>query len=356
MQQRALDPTESTMSSTSAKKDFFAHRKTQWDGAKGAPITRSAKDDRPSQRLQEFSRLWSLGGFNFWTSNYQDVLFDSESNTLAYNFWRDQVRSRIKNPILHPILAPETPPYAFGTKRVPLEQTYYESFNLPHVNLIDISSDPISQVQPTGLTTKSGQTHTFDILILATGFDVSAGASLTQLNISNPSATNNHRPESRSLTLTSKWNQQTSTHLGISTSSFPNLFFPYGPQSPSNTCNGPLCAEIQGTFIIDLLLHMRENGKSRVEATELAEEEWSAHVRGLLEGSLFESTRSYYWGDNVERMDLSLKSVDGEGEGEGEAEGRKRERELVFYFGGVPGYIERLGKVAKEGYTGFVID
>ncbi|KAL9113244.1 MAG: hypothetical protein Q9227_002579 [Pyrenula ochraceoflavens] len=338
MVQRSLSPTSQTKP-LSEWHAFYSNRHKLFDGASSPMIPRSAKSDDPSTRESEFSRLWSFGGFSFWASNYMDTFSDATSNTLVYAYWRDRVRSRILDPETAKLLAPDDPPYAFGTKRVPLEQTYYESFNLPHVHLLSTTQDPITHIDATtgpvlasGRTTTASPSSQLDILILATGFDVSTG-SLTQLRMHNPSSSSSSTSSpSHPQTLSEKWStaHKTLTYLGLCSHNFPNTFFPYGPQSPSFTCNGPLCAEIQGSFITSLLLFMRENGHKRVEAEAQAEEEWSEKVRGMVKGTLFEGTRSYYFGDNVVG----------------------KRRELVAWFGGVEGYEGELEGVRGQGWKG----
>ncbi|KAI9714808.1 MAG: hypothetical protein M1820_000097 [Bogoriella megaspora] len=319
MRQKPFD-TSFQKKSPEERNTFFNDRLSRWDGASGTLIMRTAKSDTPEQREAEFSRLWEQGGFSFWTSNYMDAWGDVESNDLIYGYWARQIRKRINDPEKRDLLAPLKAPYAFGTKRVPLEQTYYESYNLPHVDLVNLREDPIAEVIPEGLKLKSGATYDLDVLILATGFDFSVG-SMTQLDIRGTNG----------LPLSEKWSNGTKTQIGMAVEGFPNMLFPYGPQSPSNTCCGPVCAEVQGEWIVKLLESVREKGQKRVEAEKAAEEEWSAHATRLLKGTLFEGTKSYYFADNVP--------------------GRKREP--LFYFGGLPGYKGKLEEVQGSGYGGF---
>ncbi|KKY27620.1 putative cyclopentanonemonooxygenase [Phaeomoniella chlamydospora] len=370
MQQRPLRPEESTRSSLSEKSKFFTHRKSQWDGAKGCPVPRSAKGDSPSQRQTEWSRLWNEGGFAFWTSNYMDTFSDQESNDLIYEEWKQRVRERIHDPQNQELLAPSQQPYAFGTKRIPLEEKFYESFNLPHVDLINLHSTPILKATTSGLLlllqnpTPSTITIPLDILILATGFDISLGP-LLQMSIRGTS----------SLSLSQKWapTSPLRTYLGLSLSSFPNLLFPYGPQSPSNTCNGPVCAEIQGSFILDLLVFMRDTGKTRFEPEQDAETMYSDLVRSFLKESLFEGTQSYYWGDNLlgdssddddDEEEAQLHHLHEENNNKHDKKSEstisphkptrtKRIREPLFWFAGLPAYIEKLEEVKRDGWKGF---
>ena len=323
MRQKAFDP-EFQKKTLEEKRAFFANRKRVWDGSNGSMIMRQAKLDTSEQREQELDRIWHEGGFAYWSSNYMDMYTDKESNDLVYAYWRDRVHQRVRDPDKAAILAPDTAPHAFGTKRVPIEQSYYDAFNLPHVSLANIRSDPITTITPEGIRLESGAFHPLDVLIFATGFDVARG-SFTQISVRGRSGRS----------LTEAWSQGMRTQLGMSVAHFPNMLFSYGPQSPSGTCNGPLCAEIQGEWIIGLIEHARQLGKkTRVEAREEAQEAWTAHALGLLQGTLFEDTKSYFWGENVP--------------------GKKRE--LVYYFGGVPAYVERLTEEVEGGYKGFSIE
>lgn len=325
MRQREMTKDETTKMTTEDKKLFLNQRASFWDGSPASMIGKSAQDDTPEQRDIKFNRLWNRGGFSFWTSNYSDLFSNQTSNGIIYAWWRQQIHKRLKNPRVRDILAPEAPPYAFGTKRVPLEQNYYEAFNMEHVHLVDLREDSIMKMLPEGLLLHSGQKHHFDVLILATGFDIGTGG-LTQIDIRGRDG----------MKLADEWSERTRTYLGMAVHGFPNMIFGYGPQSPANVCNGPVCAEIQGKWIASALENLRATRRTVIEAMPGAEEEYVNLVTSFTKRSLFEETKSYYHADN-----LPLK------------EGRKREP--VFWMGGVPGYVEKIEQVAKDGFRGFAI-
>lgn len=321
MQQRQLGKDELTRTSPADRQAFFEDRKSRWDGSPSSIIMRSAKEDSPTQREAEFERLWHEGGFAFWTSNYMDLFVDQESNAIVYDYWKRVVRSRIRYEEMHEILAPNSQPYAFGTKRVPLEQSYYESFNSPNVDLISLGAESIQEINSNGIMLSSGRLIDLDVIILATGFDISVG-SFTQIDIQG-----RHGQK-----LADKWGVRPRSFLGLSVAGFPNMLFSYGPQSPSNTCNGPVCAEVQGDWISGLLNYSRETGRQRVEATTASEEEYTNYVTGLLKGTLFDGTKAYYHRDNVEHPG---------------------KREPIFWMGGLPAYIQKLKDCAQADYEGF---
>ena len=65
--------------------------------------------------------------------------------------------------------------HGFGTRRVPLETSYYEVYNQPNVELVDIKETPIERITPTGIKTSDAE-YEFDIIIYATGFDAITGS------------------------------------------------------------------------------------------------------------------------------------------------------------------------------------
>ena len=86
---------------------------------------------------------------------------------------RDKIRSIVEDPETAELLCPKDHP--FGTKRPCLDTNYYQTFNLPHVRLVDLRSTPIETVTATGLRT-TAEEFEFDAIVYATGFDAMTGA------------------------------------------------------------------------------------------------------------------------------------------------------------------------------------
>jgi len=282
-------------------------------------IPKNATDVSPEERNETYEELWEAGGFRFWLAVFQDTLFVEESNKYAYNFWRDKVRARIKDPNIAEKLAPMEPPHPFGVKRPSLEQWYYDMFNQANVNLVDLNETPIQNFNHKGIITTDKE-YEFDIIILATGFDAVTGG-LTNIDIRNTNGKN----------FKQVWTEGVRTYLGVATSGFPNLFFGYGPQSPCAFCNGPSSAEYQGELIVNLLKHMRDKGFNRIEATPDAQEDWHKLICDFWESTLFPQAKSWYQGSNIP--------------------GKKVEP-LNFPMG-LPTYLEKFNNSVNNDYEGF---
>lgn len=302
--------------------DRFDSRGNHFAGFDYDFIPQNAVDLSEEERNAGYEELWRKGGFRFWLAIYQDTLFVQESNDYAYAFWLNKVRARINDPELAEKLAPTRQLHPFGVKRPSLEQNYYEVYNQDNVHLVDISANPIDTITEKGITTRDGVEHEFDVIVLATGFDSVSGG-LTQLDL---------RGTDGSL-LRDQWSNGVDAHLGIATANFPNLLFIYGPQSPSGFCNGPTCAEIQGEMIVETLDHLLSGGGKRIESTPEADKQWSEHVAGLVEPTLFPKAKSWYMGANIPGKPL----------------------QSLNYPGGLPQYRQKFAESKENDFAGFTI-
>ena len=113
---------------------------------------------------------------------------------------------------------------------------------------------------------------------------------------------------------------------------FPNLFFVYGPQGPTAFCNGPTCVELQGSWIIQTIEYLRQNGISKFTPTSRAALTYKKHIDALSDATLFPLAKSWYNGANIP--------------------GKKRE--AYNYVGGVPAYKQEIMDEIKRGYPGFL--
>ncbi|KAJ6647438.1 Baeyer-Villiger monooxygenase [Pseudolycoriella hygida] len=272
------------------------------------------------QREAYFEECFRRGGFYFWIGNYQDIFTNAEVNDAAYQFWCKKTRSRINDPVKKEILAPTIAPHPFGTKRPSLEQRYYEVYNQSNVDIINVRKSPIIEVTEKGIKTEVEGEIEFDVIIFATGYDAQTGAIL---NVEIKNEFNE--------SIEDKWRNGVLTNFGLSIASFPNIFFTYGPQAPTALSNGPACIEIQADWIIELLVKMRQDHKTKIVATEEAEAKWKEIVNGIWEKTLFPLADSWYQGANIPG----------------------KRRETLNFAGGIPMYISFLKDCSSDNYKGF---
>jgi cation diffusion facilitator CzcD-associated flavoprotein CzcO len=281
-------------------------------------IEKSALAASPEEREREFEARWDTGGFGFWLGNYQDMLFNKEANDLCADYLKRKIRATVKDPAVAEKLIPK---YAYGTKRQPLDTNYYETFNKANVLLVDASDAPIEEITPKGIRA-GGKEYEFDIIVLATGFDAMTGP-LTRIKIQGRGGK----------LLSQKWEAGPYTYLGVAVAGFPNLFTITGPGSPSVLCNMPVAIQQHVEWISDCLQYLRKNNLTTIEATDEAEDQWTAHVAEVANATLMPGTNSWYMGANIP----------------GKA------RLFMPYIGGFGPYRQRCNEIAEQGYQGFTL-
>jgi cyclohexanone monooxygenase len=204
----------------------------------------SIHDATPEEREQQYEESWVRGGLPFLGA-YGDLLFEKEANDTIAEFARRKIRKTVKDPATATLLSPDN---VFGCKRLCVDTGYYETYNQPHVRLVDVSKAPIEQIIRTGLVV-NGEEHEVDVIICATGFAAMTG-SFEKIKITGLDG----------LTLTKKWEAGPRTYLGLSTNGFPNFFMITGPGSPSVLASMIQSIEQHADWMVDCFAHMRDIG------------------------------------------------------------------------------------------------
>jgi cation diffusion facilitator CzcD-associated flavoprotein CzcO len=243
---------------------------------------RAAFEDDPAARRAFFEQMWASPGFTKFTSNYVDILTNPEANAEWCAFLADQIRSLVDDPAVAERLIPTD--HRYGEKRPPYVTGYFEAFNRPHVELVDLREAPMARVTSDGIEC-SDRARLHDVIVWATGFDFGTGAMLRMGIVGRGG-----------LALADHWKDGPTTFLGLQTHGFPNLFFPGGPHAAAG--NNPRYNGDQVDAVTDILCHAREVGASTIEPTEEAEERWTAMVDRAAQETPF-GTIGQYVGGNI---------------------------------------------------------
>jgi cyclohexanone monooxygenase len=294
-------------------------RRTKWT-AGGIPIPspiRSAGELPAVERTALCEEAWRRGGIWFLDGTFSDAVISLEANVVVADFVRAKIGEIVTDPDTAEKLKPWT--HAWGTKRVPVGSDYYETHNRPNVSLVDLRQDPIEEITPRGIRTRSGE-HPLDVIVYATGFDALTG-SIERLNVEG-------RGGER---LEDAWAGGPRTYLGLMVPGFPNLFTITGPGSPGVVTNVPVAIEQHVEWIAGLLGYAREHGHETAEAESGAADEWTAHVQDVASTTLYPTADSWYMGANIPG----------------------KPRAFLPYIGGLDVYRRRCDEIAAAGYPGF---
>ncbi|PIG86246.1 steroid monooxygenase [Aspergillus arachidicola] len=268
--------------------ELFRYREKCFAGFLYTWCERGLFEDSEEEREQFLEKLWSDGGFRYWVANYKDYLYDAKANRVVYDFWRKKVRERINDPKDQELLAPSEPPHPWGVKRPCLEYDYFEQFNRPNVDLVNIKDNNIADFTEKGIKLQDGTEYEFDVVCIATGFDITTGG-MTSMGL--------HSIHGKSLQ--EEWKSGAFTYLGMTVSGYPNMFHLYGPHGPTLLSNGPTTVEIQGRWIADAIKQMERQGIKYINPTAKAAKEWKAKINELSDKTLFPTTKSTYMGGSM---------------------------------------------------------
>jgi cyclohexanone monooxygenase len=277
-----------------------------------------AMEASAEERERAYQESWERGGLPFMFT-FPDLQIDPAANETAAEFLRGKIRSIVRDPKVAETLMPRD--YPAFTKRLCVDTRYFETFNQPHVALVDLRRTPIEEATASGLRTSDAEFE-FDSLVFATGFDAMTGA----LNAIDIVGRNGVR-------LKDNWNDGPRAYLGLMSAGFPNLFLVTGPGSPSVLSNMVVSIEQHVDWIADCLDWLDRHGRPTIEADPEAEAQWAAHVVELGDATLFPRAASWYMGANVPG----------------------KPRTFMPYVGGVAPYRQKCNEVAAAGYAGFRI-
>src|SRR5207245_6869493 len=128
----------------------------------------------PEERERVYEERWEEGGLPFLGA-FIDLLFDRNANETAAEFVRGKIREFVKDPAVADRLSPKT---VVGCKRLCVDTGYFETFNRPNVELVDVSESSIEEITPHGLRVGDREFE-LDTIVYATGFDAMTGALLS---------------------------------------------------------------------------------------------------------------------------------------------------------------------------------
>src|SRR5690349_9569563 len=130
-----------------------------------------ALEATPEERERQYEKAWEEGGLPFLGA-YGDLLFEKEANDTIADFARNKIRAIVRDPATAELLCPDN---VFGCKRLCVDTGYFETYNLPHVKLVDVSKTPIERFTAVGIEV-DGIAYKFDAIVCATGFAAMTGS------------------------------------------------------------------------------------------------------------------------------------------------------------------------------------
>ncbi len=194
-------------------------------------------------------------------------------------------RQQVPDPELRARL---TPDYDIGCKRPAVSNTYLRTFTKPNVELV---TDPIARITPTGVQTADGEVREVDAIVLATGFWLATDPEPFEARpvrgrdgFDLAAFYRDHRPMS---------------YESVSMPGLPNHFMIFGPYGWTGG-TWHVLVEVASTHIVRVLQAAQRRGATTVEVRRDAAERWTAEAEDKLSRSLWHAgncstSNSYYF-------------------------------------------------------------
>jgi cation diffusion facilitator CzcD-associated flavoprotein CzcO len=190
------------------------------------------------------------------------------------------MRSQLKDPRLRERAWPD---YTFGCKRILFSSHYLPALERANVELV---TDAIASVTPTGVVTADGSEHELDCVIWATGFKTNDF--MFPMRIAGADG----------LALEEHWAGGAHAHLGMCVPGFPSMFVLYGPNT--NTSGGSILVylEAQAAYIRQALQQVRARGADAIEVRPEVEAAGDRALQARFAGTAWLECDSWYRNEN----------------------------------------------------------
>jgi cation diffusion facilitator CzcD-associated flavoprotein CzcO len=237
------------------------------------------KPDRPyhgwQRRLwRRFPQLQALSRFYVW--GLLEVFIAGFTRTprvmsIARRGFERQLRDQIPDPKLRRAL---TPDYDMGCKRILVSSEYYEALARPNVEVV---TDAIREVRPTGIIDASEVEREVDAIIFATGF--AANDFLAPMEVRGLDGRE----------LNQAWRDGAEAYLGICVSGFPNMFILYGPNTNLGAGSIIYMLEQQIAYAVAALRALDGSGAAYLDLREDVQRRFNRELRRRLDSTVWQS-------------------------------------------------------------------
>jgi cation diffusion facilitator CzcD-associated flavoprotein CzcO len=153
-----------------------------------------------------------------------------------------------------------------------LTDDWYPTLTKPNVEVV---TDRIAEVTPTGIRTDAGTERPADVLVLATGFKSHGFVAPMEI------------VGAEGRTLADEWGDVARAYLGMSVPGFPNMFLLYGPNTNGGTGSVIYTIEAGMAHVIGALGELERANARRIEVRRTRAEEFDRELRAALAGTVW---------------------------------------------------------------------
>ena len=191
-----------------------------------------------------------------FVDGFANILGDAESPMLKaiHATCKKNLEDSVKDPELREKLRPN---YRAACKRLIMSADFYDAIQRPNAKLV---TEGIERIEKSGVRTSDEQLHELDVLIFATGFGVDRF--MRPMEVIGRDGTE----------LDDVWKDSPFAYMAISIPKFPNLFMLNGPNGPVGNFSLIDVAEMQFSYIMQLVEPIQSGSCKEVSASPVAME------------------------------------------------------------------------------------
>ncbi len=220
-----------------------------------------------------------------FAEGFANAVIDAYSPEL--NLIHETCQANLENSVSDPVLKEKLrPDYRAGCKRLIMSDNFYDAIQRPNANLV---TEGIERIEESGVRTSDGELHELDVLILATGFRVDRF--MRPMKVVGRGG----------IELDEAWEKGPHAYMAITVPEFPNLFMLNGPNGPVGNFSLIEVAELQFSYIMQLVEKIRSGECKELSVSADAMERYDAERKEAAKTTIWQSgSNSWYLdGDGV---------------------------------------------------------
>ncbi|KFG84108.1 putative steroid monooxygenase [Metarhizium anisopliae] len=212
-------------------------------------------------------------------SRFKFIIKDSPEQEEAVRFTVNGMKEKLgkDSPLLKHIL----PTFAIGCRRPTPGNGYLEALTKENVRVV---TDAISEIVPEGIKTSTGDILKVDMLICATGFDMSFCPRYPVIG-------------QDGISLADQWKDKPEAYLSLAVPNFPNHFMFLGPNAPTGHGSVLPIVEHAAKYIIQMLYKCQTEGIKSVAPKQEAVADFAEHIDVFMKRTAW-STHCRSWFKN----------------------------------------------------------
>jgi cation diffusion facilitator CzcD-associated flavoprotein CzcO len=205
------------------------------------------------------------------------VVWNTVLTSLMAAAGKYHLAKEVKDPWLRRRLTPNFRP---GCKRMLVSSDYYPALQADNCELV---TWPIARISETGVMTCEGVERTADVIVCATGYEVTKTAPPIQI------------VGRKGRSLNDEWSSGAFAYKSVNVAGYPNLFFTFGPNAGPGHISALVFMEAETDYAVRMIMLMQARHLTSVEVRADAQEAYNLWLQRRLAKTTWNSGGCTSW-------------------------------------------------------------